>query len=41
METLGARRVAIDSATDFLNKNKDPQIDRDKVLQLESNDQNN
>ncbi len=34
IEALGARRVAIDSASVFLHKIKDPQIVREKVFQL-------
>ena len=33
---LGARRVALDSASVFLHKIKDPQINREKVFQLAS-----
>ncbi len=40
VETLDARRVAIDSASVFLHKIKDPQIAREKVFQLASIVQN-
>jgi circadian clock protein KaiC len=40
VETLGARRVAIDSASVFLHKIKDPQSAREKVFQLASIVQN-
>ncbi|HZU97446.1 MAG TPA: ATPase domain-containing protein [Planctomycetota bacterium] len=41
IEKLGARRVAVDSASVFLHKIKDPQIVREKVFQLASIVQNN
>jgi circadian clock protein KaiC len=34
VETMKARRVAIDSVSVFLHKVKDPQIDREKIFQL-------
>jgi circadian clock protein KaiC len=40
VESMGARRVAIDSASVFLHKIKDPQIAREKVFQLASIVQN-
>jgi circadian clock protein KaiC len=40
VETLQARRVAVDSVSVFLHKVKDPHIDREKVFQLASIVQN-
>jgi circadian clock protein KaiC len=40
VETMGARRVALDSVSVFLHKIKDPQINREKIFQLASIVQN-
>ena len=40
IETMGARRVSVDSVSVFLHKIKDPQIDREKTFQLASIIQN-